>query len=765
MSIKFVIPMLGAAVIWALPINAAQPWQQTRAFQAAEAFQAAAASDGVVFAISSRSVGKYSRSGKRLATSVGDAKHLNSGFVWKGTLYCAHSNYPATPEMSEVKALDPSTMRLSTIHRFGDVGGSLTWVVRHRSSWWCNFAKYGDANQETFLAQFDDNWRELQRWTYPASVIKQLGRYSLSGGAWHVVRFNELPSLIVSGHDKRELYELKLPSSGSELVHVGTIAVPFHGQGFALDPTTGGLVGIQRANRKIVFAQPGAADHVELPTRGVCAHRGASDTHPENTLSALREALRLGAHMIEFDVALSQDNQLVLMHDTTVDRTTDGSGQVADKTLQQLKQLDAGAWKGMRFQGEQIPTLAEALAVMPENVWLNIHLKGGADLARAVAREVLAAQRTSQAFLACDAVSARAARAECPDIRICNMERQANALPYIEKTIEADADFIQLLGGSVDPNHTRLLRDSDVKINYCCVNDAQRMIGLLESGVEFPLVDHLDAMLQAAEQTGVARSLPVYRSRLPLPWAQRPLSIVRQHHTLNDGRAGQGVAIGTAENGVLRHYTSNAKTICEFDSDWNLLATKEIRVPGVNHLGAIDFHDGYLWAGMLAAPEGNRNESAKRSVIAKIRGSDLRVVNTWELTQDLKWIDPVCFDGERLWVGDLSDLGIHCYRQKDGNWQRIGTLRYPKAMHFSQGLRVRGNQLYSMHTFGAMDGLFEFNIPDDFEAMQEPQRVWHIPESRQHLEGFAFVPGSEGEILHAQGDAVDRIQLLGWKQP
>ena len=78
-----------------------------------------------------------------------------------------------------------------------------------------------------------------------------------------------------------------------------------------------------------------------MPSRGICAHRGASDTHPENTLAAFREAIQLGAHMIEFDVALSKDGQLVLMHDTTVDRTTDGDGPVSELTLAELKKLDA----------------------------------------------------------------------------------------------------------------------------------------------------------------------------------------------------------------------------------------------------------------------------------------------------------------------------------------------------------------------------------------------------------------------------------------
>ena len=74
-----------------------------------------------------------------------------------------------------------------------------------------------------------------------------------------------------------------------------------------------------------------------MPTRSICAHRGASDSHPENTIAAFREAIRLSEHMIELDVTLSSDGKLVLMYDHTVERTTDGSGRVDELTLADCK--------------------------------------------------------------------------------------------------------------------------------------------------------------------------------------------------------------------------------------------------------------------------------------------------------------------------------------------------------------------------------------------------------------------------------------------
>ena len=82
-----------------------------------------------------------------------------------------------------------------------------------------------------------------------------------------------------------------------------------------------------------------------LPQRGICAHRGANNTHPENTIAAFKEAIRLGVHMIEFDVQMSKDGELVVIHDKSVDRTTNGQGKVSDLSLIELKHLDAGSWK------------------------------------------------------------------------------------------------------------------------------------------------------------------------------------------------------------------------------------------------------------------------------------------------------------------------------------------------------------------------------------------------------------------------------------
>lgn len=102
----------------------------------------------------------------------------------------------------------------------------------------------------------------------------------------------------------------------------------------------------------------------------IVAHRGLDDTYPENTLQAFEAALTLGMG-IEFDVSITSDRQLVVLHDDDVDRTTDGTGPVAQMTLAAVRELDAGSWKGSQFAGAKIPTFEEVLALVADKARAN----------------------------------------------------------------------------------------------------------------------------------------------------------------------------------------------------------------------------------------------------------------------------------------------------------------------------------------------------------------------------------------------------------
>ena len=223
---------------------------ETGQLAAPEAKQAAAAEEKFVYAIDSAVIARYDRAtGARLGVSTGQARHLNSGFLWEGKLYCAHSNYPQRPERSDIMVLDTNTMVLSTLKNFGEYRGSLTWVVRESDSWWCNFAKYGKENANTVLVRLTDQWQECGAWTYPEAVLKDLGQYSISGGVWRDGH------LLVTGHDRRLIYRLKLPENGTVLELIDALPSPFPGQGIALDYTPNGLIGINRDKPSIIFAE------------------------------------------------------------------------------------------------------------------------------------------------------------------------------------------------------------------------------------------------------------------------------------------------------------------------------------------------------------------------------------------------------------------------------------------------------------------------------------------------------------------------------
>ncbi len=107
----------------------------------------------------------------------------------------------------------------------------------------------------------------------------------------------------------------------------------------------------------------------------IVAHRGSSGRAPENTLAAFEMALEQGSDMIECDVRLTKDEEVVVFHDRTLDRTTNGKGPIEEQTLEELKRLDAGSWFSSRFSGERIPTLCEALRLLENRAFLNIELK------------------------------------------------------------------------------------------------------------------------------------------------------------------------------------------------------------------------------------------------------------------------------------------------------------------------------------------------------------------------------------------------------
>lgn len=126
----------------------------------------------------------------------------------------------------------------------------------------------------------------------------------------------------------------------------------------------------------------------------IIGHRGAAGLAPENTLAAIRAAASAGARWVELDIALTRDGVPVLLHDATLERTTDGAGALGDMDFADLAGLDAGSWFAPRFLGQRVPSLAEAIDELGRcRLGANLEIKPAAGSAAATARAVVATLR------------------------------------------------------------------------------------------------------------------------------------------------------------------------------------------------------------------------------------------------------------------------------------------------------------------------------------------------------------------------------------
>lgn len=193
----------------------------------------------------------------------------------------------------------------------------------------------------------------------------------------------------------------------------------------------------------------------------IIAHRGASSTAPENTVKAVRYAINAGSDGVEIDIRSTKDGHQVLMHDVTVDRTTGGSGPVADLDLKSLRGLRVD----LHGSSEPIPTLAEALAAVPDPRLTVIDLKNGSDWRKAVAEF---GKRSTDSFMLISTnwESLHAIREERPEIRLGLVladAPQATQLRHLERS-GADAAFLNQKTASSDLLATLELAGADVFI-------------------------------------------------------------------------------------------------------------------------------------------------------------------------------------------------------------------------------------------------------------------------------------------------------------
>ncbi|HWS33306.1 MAG TPA: glycerophosphodiester phosphodiesterase family protein [Actinoplanes sp.] len=226
----------------------------------------------------------------------------------------------------------------------------------------------------------------------------------------------------------------------------------------------------------------------------VVAHRGYPTVAPENTLPAFAAALRAGATIVEFDVRCTRDGVPVVIHDRTVNRTTDGSGRVWDLTADQIAGLDAGSWFGPGFTGLRVPTLAETLDLLaPSAAGLLVEIKPPATLdevksiVAALAERDLLERAVLQSF---DADVVRKVRDVAPDVR-----RGLLLFRFDAETVELSRELgVTYCNPSVDdvlggPETMAALAAAGIGVMPWTPNDMTRWRPLVDAGVAGLITD------------------------------------------------------------------------------------------------------------------------------------------------------------------------------------------------------------------------------------------------------------------------------------
>jgi glycerophosphoryl diester phosphodiesterase len=137
----------------------------------------------------------------------------------------------------------------------------------------------------------------------------------------------------------------------------------------------------------------------------IIAHRGASGVAPENTIPAIDSAISAGADFIEIDVRMSKDGAVVVMHDETADRTTNGKGKISELTLAEILSLDAGSWFGEEFRGTKVPLLEEVVAYLNGRTKLLIEIKKNGNQSAGIEEAVIGIIRKYSAESWCEVQS------------------------------------------------------------------------------------------------------------------------------------------------------------------------------------------------------------------------------------------------------------------------------------------------------------------------------------------------------------------------
>ncbi|MFC5449832.1 glycerophosphodiester phosphodiesterase [Paenibacillus aestuarii] len=225
----------------------------------------------------------------------------------------------------------------------------------------------------------------------------------------------------------------------------------------------------------------------------IIAHRGAKGMAPENTLASFQLGLSQGCEGIELDVQLTADEEIVVCHDMTLDRTTNGHGLIVEKTLTEIKTYDAGYWFGDEFKGEKIPTLDEVFDLVSENIMINVEVKHAYEgrMELKLIELLRRRNRLNQVIISSfDHKCIRRLKQMEPEARI-GLLYQANLLDPVAYARSFDVEvyslhpYYQLL----DAEDVRKAKENNLYVYPYTANEEKDLLKLTEAGVSGIITD------------------------------------------------------------------------------------------------------------------------------------------------------------------------------------------------------------------------------------------------------------------------------------
>jgi glycerophosphoryl diester phosphodiesterase len=228
----------------------------------------------------------------------------------------------------------------------------------------------------------------------------------------------------------------------------------------------------------------------------IIAHRGASHLAPENTLASVNLAWQLQADAVEIDIHLTRDKRLVVMHDDDTGRTAGKACPISQQTLSEIRQLDAGAWRGPEWAGQKVPMLEEVLATIPDVKRLFVEIKGGPEVVAELRRVLLEAGKLPEqiVIISFSLEAVRDAKVSLPDYEtswLWGFARDAsgNWTPsvgeIVQKVASAGVDGLDLEAGpAIDPDFVHEVRAAGLKLYTWTVDSPEEARRLADLGVD-----------------------------------------------------------------------------------------------------------------------------------------------------------------------------------------------------------------------------------------------------------------------------------------